>query len=306
MIFDEIMRTSEMTRMSVHNKQRYAARHNYELITAGAGEIDPSRPPAWSKLLALRRHLPRFDYLLFVDVDTLVMNPDITLDELVARGGSNSDLIFTEDWNGVNSGVFMVRNSTWTHWFLDEAWGPPGSEQEYMALHEKSQHGLKYPFEYEQRSLHYLLQTRVWTGRGLPRFIPSRHPPALLGPQTALQQNARQRVITDTPIVDTSSVAPTNFSGAARSGIAEHGDLWSHVTLLPQCALNSYMLYPRLSSLSNGPSLQYVTSQWVPGDFIVHMAGHKGPNKADLFKFCFEWSEQSFRERRERHAQLRK
>jgi hypothetical protein len=306
MLFDEAMRTSEMTRMSVLNKQRYAAKHGYELVVAGSepGDINPARPPAWSKLLAMRRHLPRFDFLLFTDVDTLVMNFDVTLDEMVARSGeeSSSDLIFTEDWNGLNSGVFMLRNSSWTHWFLEEAWGTAGSEQEYMALHEISEQGKKYPFEYEQRSLHYLLQTRVWTARGLPQYSPSRPPPPPpphRSMSTELETSALRRSKNSTDTAKNSRFLRHADDRILASG-ATDGDLWNHVSLLPQCALNSYMLYPRLSSLFSSPPPQYVASQWVPGDFIVHMAGHKGSNKADLFRYCFELSQQTSRIRKGR------
>ena len=42
-----------------------------------------------------------------------------------------------------------------------------------MALHEASRQGIPYPFEYEQRSFHYLLQTQVWRTRGLPKYHPA-------------------------------------------------------------------------------------------------------------------------------------
>jgi hypothetical protein len=29
---------------------------------------------------------------------------------------------YAADHNGVNSGVWLVRNSPWTMWFLDELW----------------------------------------------------------------------------------------------------------------------------------------------------------------------------------------
>ena len=149
-------------------------------------------------------------------------------------------MIISEDWNGVNTGVFGLKNSDWSLWFLEEAWGEAGSEQEHMALHEKSRSGVPYPFEYEQRAVHYLLQTDVWRQRGLPVYKGGR------------------------------------------------GPLWEHVKLVPQCTLNSYMLYPRLSSIIGQAPMTYVAAQYVPGDFVVHMAGHKDPNKSELFRYCYD------------------
>jgi len=252
MLFDEAMLAQEMTQLSILNKKQYAARHGYELIVVHGADVDTNRPPAWSKFLAMQRHLPRFNFLLFMDIDTLIMNDEVRLEELAqVNGNGEKDLIISEDWNGVNSGVFMLRNSTWSKWFLAEAFGSKGSEPEYMATHERSREGVKYPFEYEQRAIHYLLQTSVWKSRGLPAFEPS-----------------------------TTSIPPPGAS-----------DPWDHLRLMPQCAMNSYMLYPRLESILGlkVPSA-YTAAQFVPGDFVVHMAGHKDANKQDLFRYCYDLS----------------
>uniref|UniRef100_A0A7S2WUX7 Nucleotide-diphospho-sugar transferase domain-containing protein n=1 Tax=Rhizochromulina marina TaxID=1034831 RepID=A0A7S2WUX7_9STRA len=246
LLFDDGMWSSQLSQDSLENKRQYAQRHGYDLVVARGKDIDRSRPAAWSKFKAMRKHLPRYDYLLYTDADTIVMNQEVKLESLVGDG--SADVIITEDWNGVNTGVFMLRNSTWTYWFLREAWGLQGSEQEHMALHDRSAGGMKYPFEYEQRAVHYLLQTEIWTERHLPRYRPA-----------------------------------ITFEGALQTSET----MWRHVQLLPQCALNSYMLYP--SFFRRG----YVSAQWVAGDFVVHMAGHKGSNKQQLFRYCFRMSQQA-------------
>jgi hypothetical protein len=113
-----------------------------------------------------------------------------------------------------------------------------------MALHETSSDGIAYPFEYEQRAVHYLLQTEKWRERGLPRYAP----------------------------------VAKDSSDLTRSSSE---DMWSHVEVVPQCAINAYMLFPRLFSSTS-------TAAWTPGDFIVHLAGHKGDNKLKLFQYCAE------------------
>ena len=123
MVFDDGMLNLPITQLSIANKRAYALRHNYELLVLhGPGTVDASRPPAWSKFLNLRAHLSSFDYICFMDVDTLVTNLDARLGDLVPPG-SHGDFIVSEDWNGLNTGVFMLRNSPWSHWFLEEAWG---------------------------------------------------------------------------------------------------------------------------------------------------------------------------------------
>lgn len=72
--------------------------------------------------------------------------------------GKESDLIVTHDWNGPNSGVVLIRNSEFSHWLLQECW-----DQKQLVEG-------NYPFHYEQRAIHYLLQTEHWQKEGLPFY----------------------------------------------------------------------------------------------------------------------------------------
>jgi mannan polymerase II complex MNN10 subunit len=49
------------------NKRGYVLRHGYAYIDASSS-LDPSRPPSWSKILAVRKHLPDFDWVFWNDV----------------------------------------------------------------------------------------------------------------------------------------------------------------------------------------------------------------------------------------------
>ncbi|KAG1362547.1 putative alpha-1,2-galactosyltransferase [Cocos nucifera] len=60
------------------NKRAYAERMGYDFIDARR-LVDPSRPPNWSKILAVRSHLHHYDWLFWNDADTVVTNPDISL-----------------------------------------------------------------------------------------------------------------------------------------------------------------------------------------------------------------------------------
>lgn len=48
------------------NKQAYAARMGYRYIDAG-DLVDRSRPPNWSKILAVRSNLPHYDWVFWND-----------------------------------------------------------------------------------------------------------------------------------------------------------------------------------------------------------------------------------------------
>ena len=60
----------------------------------------------------------------------------------------------------------------------------------------------------------------------------------------------------------------------------------SHIKVVPQCALNAYLVRPRLAS---GPSAKVAArAAYQPGDFVVHLAGHKAANKAALLDYALK------------------
>ncbi|WVZ62863.1 hypothetical protein U9M48_012557 [Paspalum notatum var. saurae] len=113
---------------SARNKRAYAAAHGYGLVSLPASAVDPGRPPSWSKVLALRAQLRHHDWLFWNDADTLVTNPEISLDQILFSVIGHSDfdespdLVLTEDFGGVNAGVFFIRRSKWSERFLDTWW----------------------------------------------------------------------------------------------------------------------------------------------------------------------------------------
>nr|CAD1819005.1 unnamed protein product [Ananas comosus var. bracteatus] len=99
------------------NKRAYAARMGYDFADAGAAAVDPSRPPNWSKIPAVRSRLPFYHWIFWNDAEN-ILYAVIGHDDYCA----SPDLVVTEDFNGVNSGVFFVRRSEWSEWFLDAWW----------------------------------------------------------------------------------------------------------------------------------------------------------------------------------------
>lgn len=84
--------------------------------------------------------------------------------EKLIEASNGGDLILTEDWSGVNSGVWIANNTPWTRKFLRIAFEQKQLDEPYAS------NGAKHPFEYEQRAFHYLLDTEVWKKRGLPKY----------------------------------------------------------------------------------------------------------------------------------------
>ena len=293
--------------MVMKNRHDYAKRHGYEIIN-GNSEIDPTRPVAWSKLLAIKKFLPHYDYIFYIDTDAVFMNPSIRLEDLIAAGDSGyaekpKDFIMTKDWNGPNTGCFFTRRSEWSADFLQLAW-----DQEHLVppVSPSPGHG-KHPFEYEQRAFHYLLRTRVWKSRpALPVYTPS--PP---------------RHIHNDKTGDIHSVRTEGTPAPSLSDrVGSSADIWQHFSFsLPQCALNSYSIHPLdlshfryISKAQVGIILStcdicifeaiqsnYIVSglvysfQFVDGDFIIHFAGKKGAIKMEMLKHHLTIAQQNFK-----------
>jgi hypothetical protein len=131
-IWDE--RLERLAELVVPNTRRYCRRWGYELVTARRRMV--GRDPQWLKVAALQGHLPRFDWLLYLDIDLAVLNHAIRLEPFLGA----RDLLATYDHNGLNTGVLLFRNCEWSIGFLAKWWEEgkryqhyPNSEQTSLA-----------------------------------------------------------------------------------------------------------------------------------------------------------------------------
>jgi hypothetical protein len=148
----------------IKNREAYCKLHNYHLINANE-MIDRSRPVAWSKLLAAEKYIStnKYDYIFYIDMDAIIINLKIKLETIISFYPKR-DFIMASDWNGLNTGVWLVKNSEFSKWFLLTAW-----KQDHL-IESFSPNNIPYPFKYEQRSFHFLLDTDEWKRRNLPKY----------------------------------------------------------------------------------------------------------------------------------------
>eukprot|EP01038_Epipyxis_sp_PR26KG_P006894 gene6894-9446_t len=210
----------------IENRMQYCNKHGYTLINANQ-LLDNSRPAAWSKIKAVRHYLlsKQFDYVMYMDMDVVIMNQQIKLESLLNEIAIQHDLLMTSDWSGLNTGIWLAKNSTWSSWFLELAW----NQKQFLV--NRSPEGIAYPFLYEQRAFHYLLDTDVWKSRKLPKYD---------------------------------------------GNITE---LKNHIFMFPQCGFNSYSMHP-LERRGNREE-----SQYIKGDFLIHLAGKKGKARTNLMEY---------------------
>jgi hypothetical protein len=115
------------------NKWDYAKKHAYHFFD-GSDFIDTSRPPAWSKIKAVQHLLTHegCDWVMWTDADTVIMNSDRKIEDFLPADPTKDLLVGSDKGGGYNSGVFILRNTAWSHRFLDAWWNmksfvnPPG------------------------------------------------------------------------------------------------------------------------------------------------------------------------------------
>lgn len=113
------LHTPDIASYGAHSAEalrRYAERHGYGFILH-TDTLDPSRPPAWSKLLAAKRALPSCDWCFWLDADAVVCNHETRLDEFVGDG-----CIMLASTGATNSGSMLLRNCPDTVKMLDMMW----------------------------------------------------------------------------------------------------------------------------------------------------------------------------------------
>lgn len=149
---------------SLKNKQAYAELHGYGFYLSHPEDIDRSRPAPWRKVLDIKKLLKSYEYVMYVDLDTVILNENIKLESIIYANEKtmNADFIMTKDPHGPNSGVFFARRSEWTMSFLDQWYG--------VTDFDTAPWYTQYPFLYEQRGLHYLYSSDYWIHRGMPRY----------------------------------------------------------------------------------------------------------------------------------------
>lgn len=169
-VVDDFMSASMRSR-TIENKRKYADHWGYALVAPSVSEVHAAAggfPTAWAKLSVARTALQTHAYVFVVDGDAVIMRADIDLG-LAIEGmeEAGASLLIAKDFNGLNSGVFMLKNDSWTHAFLAEAM----AARAVLARTTRT-----IPLKYENRAFFYL--TGMW-----PECFGMRRLDSLLAPE---------------------------------------------------------------------------------------------------------------------------
>ena len=106
---------------AIRTHEEHDRLHGYRLHVLRQQLLDDvwSKPACILSLLLRELSKPeseRLDWLFWVDADTVILNPHVPIETFLPPPGSEFEdvhLLYSNDWNGLNNGVFPVRVSQW-------------------------------------------------------------------------------------------------------------------------------------------------------------------------------------------------
>jgi hypothetical protein len=101
--------------------------------------LDPSRATHWSKFRAIKDVLPDCDWAVWIDVDLVLWNGEEAFENFLPKT-RDAKVVIQENRDGINNGIFAVKNDPWSYAYLDRVDGMfvfeshPFKEQQAMAV----------------------------------------------------------------------------------------------------------------------------------------------------------------------------
>jgi hypothetical protein len=115
-------RQSWLLRLAARSFRPYAAEHGYALELS-TEVVDRSRPAPWSKIVLLRRLAERYELLVWLDADLVIVDRSL---DIAGELEEDRHLYLAEhqtrEGRMPNSGVMMLRGGERTIAFLDEVY----------------------------------------------------------------------------------------------------------------------------------------------------------------------------------------
>lgn len=114
-------RYASIGRLSASVMAGYCSRMGYQFVRYEHFP-DPNRSPQWNKTRICQQELRDCDWLVWMDADAIPVT-DFELGPLLkAHADDGKELVISSDDNGLCYGVYCIRNSVWSHSFLETLW----------------------------------------------------------------------------------------------------------------------------------------------------------------------------------------
>jgi len=113
-IGEKYKQITEYGRMS---KIKYCVKHNYAFHD-DEDILDSTRPIAWSKIKLIQKYISNYDYIVWMDGDTIIMNYDTNLEDFITQKMGGKDMMISQDSCNPCTGVWFIKSSEWSEIFL--------------------------------------------------------------------------------------------------------------------------------------------------------------------------------------------
>lgn len=110
--------------------ERYCIAHGYTPWVRRREKLSSWSETVWQKIPLLRESFEDYDWVMWIDADAMVMNHTIRLERIIESALGQSNLIISRDENGLNAGVFLLKNCLMSHKFLEDV---DSKKQEFLS-----------------------------------------------------------------------------------------------------------------------------------------------------------------------------
>ena len=122
----------------------YSNKHGYSYIKEIVKNDDYSNwHPTWIKIDVLKKYLPLYDYVVWIDADAVFVNQDIKIEDLINDGVDlvipklEMDRVSGNMWTHTTTGFMIWKNSEWSNNMLNTLWSEP-KDYRFTFFHEQS------------------------------------------------------------------------------------------------------------------------------------------------------------------------
>jgi len=115
---------ADLLELAKSTYETYAHLHGYDLALSEQ-PLTVDRPAAWSKVLLIRQLLDRYELVMWIDADAMVVNPEVDIVNAIDDAHflwMVEHHVSVQDEPLFNSGVMVVRSSEDAASFFDEVW----------------------------------------------------------------------------------------------------------------------------------------------------------------------------------------
>jgi hypothetical protein len=126
------------------NHHEYSNKHGYSYIKKIVKNEDYSDwHPTWIKIDVLKKYLPLYDYVVWIDADAVFVNQDVKIEDLINDGVDlvipklEMDRVTGNMWTHTTTGFMIWKNSEWSNNMLNTLWSEP-KDYRFTFFHEQS------------------------------------------------------------------------------------------------------------------------------------------------------------------------